>query len=227
MQCRGILFPSARISEICYHSFNISCVTSKQCRKYSCSRNPYEVLGLEKTCSTRDVKKAYIKLCKELHPDAKPGDASQHKKFVELNNAYTTLVNSDSRKQLDQKSDGGGPHEVYQGVYKNAQGPFDQGRWQKEEAWYEREDYKQYYRQQSSKPLKHLGNKLIVVGCFVLVVIGSIMYFGAYSFATRYKLSKVDEKSRRISENYQDTRKNALDGGREEQVEKLKRRWNL
>ncbi|KAF8784655.1 dnaJ homolog subfamily C member 4-like [Argiope bruennichi] len=227
MQCKSILVHSAKISEIWYHSFNVFCVTSKQCRNYSRSRNPYEVLGLEKTCSTRDIKKAYIKLCKELHPDAKPGDDSQHKKFVELNNAYTTLVNSDSRKQFDQKSDKA-PHKVYQGVYRKAHGPFDQGHWQKEEAWYEREDYKQYYRQQSSsRPLKHLSNKLIVYGCFVLVIIGSAMYFSAYSFATRYTLNKVDERSRIISENYQDTRKNALDGGREEQVEKLKRRWNL
>ncbi|CAL1287473.1 unnamed protein product [Larinioides sclopetarius] len=199
MQCRGVLFPSAIISEIWYNSFNISGVSLKQCRKYSRSRNPYEVLGLEKTCSTRDVKKAYIKLCKELHPDAKPGDASQHKKFVELNNAYTTLVNSDSRKQLDQKSDSGGPHKVYEGVYKNAQGPFDQGHWEKEDAWYEHEDYKQYYKQQSSKPLKHLSNKLIVIGCFVLVFIGSIMYFSAYSFQLRQKMGKFQGFFKEIS----------------------------
>ena len=38
-----------------------------------------------------------------MHPDTKPGDSSQHKKFVELNEAYTTLVNSASRSQYDQK----------------------------------------------------------------------------------------------------------------------------
>lgn len=35
----------------------------------------------------------------QLHPDMKPGDTSQHKKFVELNDAYTSLLNSKCKKK--------------------------------------------------------------------------------------------------------------------------------
>ncbi|GIY62158.1 dnaJ subfamily C member 4 [Caerostris extrusa] len=228
MQFKGFLLPSRKIADIWVHAFNICTVNSRFYCNKSSSRNPYEVLGLKTTCSTKDVKKAYIKLCKELHPDMKPGDASQHQKFVDLNKAYITLVNAENRKQFDNKTDNSSPRYAYRTVYKKASGPFDQGHWQTEEAWYEKDDYQQYYhRQRNSNPAKPLSNKWIVFGCFLLVIIGSILYFSAYSFATNYTLSKTDEKSRKISENYQDTRKRALDNGKEEQLERLKKRWNI
>ncbi|GFT66651.1 dnaJ subfamily C member 4 [Nephila pilipes] len=227
MQCKSVLSPSLRVSNIWLQTFNVCFINLKWYSKNSSDRNPYHVLGLKTSCSTRDVKKAYIKLCKELHPDMKPGDPSQHKKFVELNKAYTTLVNVDSRKQFDHDSENTS-YDTYQHVYRKTSSPFDQGHWQKEEAWYERENYQQYYQQQGKlSKVKRVKDSWIVCGCFFLVFLGSIMYFSAYSYATRYTLQKVDERSRRIRENYQDARSNALDSGREEQLEKLKRRWSI
>ncbi|GFX84832.1 dnaJ subfamily C member 4 [Trichonephila clavipes] len=227
MQWKNALLPSLRVSDVFLQNFNFCLLNLRRCSKNASERNPYDVLGLKTSCSTKDVKKAYIKLCKELHPDIKPGDTSQHKKFVELNKAYTTLVNVENRKQFDQESSSPS-RDTYQGVYRQASNPFDQGHWPKEEAWYEKENYRQYYQQQNkSTMVKRVKHSWIVFGCFLLVLVGSIMYFSAYSYATRYTLHKVDERSRRISENYQDTRRNALDGGKEERLEKLKRRWSM
>ncbi|XP_035208212.1 dnaJ homolog subfamily C member 4-like [Stegodyphus dumicola] len=199
-------------------------------------RSPYEILGLKNTCSTQDVKKAYIKLCKELHPDKKPGDTSQHTKFVELNNAYSTLVNVDNRKQYDEQYTAR-TSEAHDNFYwrhqRKASSPFKQaqGTWDHERPYYEREEYKEYiYRSKKKYPANityRIKNIWIVMGCFVLVIIGLSLYYFAYSYATSYTLHKVDQRSKRISEQYNDTRKDALHIGKDEQVEKLRRKWNL
>ena len=59
--------------------------------------NPYEVLGVEKTSSEKDIKKAYRTLAMKHHPD-KGGDPD---KFKELAQAYETLSNSQKRQTYD------------------------------------------------------------------------------------------------------------------------------
>ena len=64
-------------------------------------RDPYEVLGVARTASQDDVKKAYRKLAKKLHPDANKSDAKASVKFAELNAAYEILGEEDKRKAFD------------------------------------------------------------------------------------------------------------------------------
>src|SRR6186997_2740133 len=61
----------------------------------------YEVLGVQRTCSIDDVKSAYRKLAKELHPDRNPGDKSFEVKFREVNEAYDVLKDGDKRAAYD------------------------------------------------------------------------------------------------------------------------------
>ena len=62
----------------------------------------YKVLGLEKTASADDIKKAYRKLARKLHPDVNPNDKEAHKKFQQVNEANEVLSDPDKRKKYDQ-----------------------------------------------------------------------------------------------------------------------------
>ena len=52
-------------------------------------RDYYEVLGVDKSASDADIKKAYRNLAKKYHPDANPNDPTAEAKFKELNEAYS------------------------------------------------------------------------------------------------------------------------------------------
>ena len=65
-------------------------------------RDYYEVLGVAKTASADDLKKAYRKLAKDCHPDLHPGDKAAEARFKELNEAYEVLSDPDKRAKYDQ-----------------------------------------------------------------------------------------------------------------------------
>lgn len=65
-------------------------------------RDYYEVLGVSKTASEDDIKKAYRKLAKEFHPDLHPGDKAAEAKFKELNEAYEVLSDPQKKSKYDQ-----------------------------------------------------------------------------------------------------------------------------
>ena len=64
-------------------------------------RDPYEVLGVSKGASPEDIKKAYRKLAKKLHPDSNKKDPKAATKFSELNGAYEIVGDETKRKQFD------------------------------------------------------------------------------------------------------------------------------
>ena len=65
-------------------------------------RDYYEVLGVEKTASEAEIKKAYRKLAIQYHPDKNPGDKEAEEKFKEAAEAYNVLSDKDKRARYDQ-----------------------------------------------------------------------------------------------------------------------------
>ena len=65
-------------------------------------RDYYEVLGVEKTASEDEIKKAYRKIAIKYHPDRNPGDKQAEEKFKEAAEAYNVLHDPQKRQQYDQ-----------------------------------------------------------------------------------------------------------------------------
>src|SRR5688572_3181217 len=62
----------------------------------------YEVLGLKRSASQDEIKKAYRKSALKYHPDRNPGDAQAEKKFKEISEAYEILSDEKKRQIYDQ-----------------------------------------------------------------------------------------------------------------------------
>ena len=66
-------------------------------------RDPYEVLGVAKNASAKDIKSAYRKLAKKHHPDQNPNDPKAKDRFAAANQAYETRVLGPDRVKIQGK----------------------------------------------------------------------------------------------------------------------------
>ncbi|TMI81234.1 MAG: J domain-containing protein [Bacteroidetes bacterium] len=62
----------------------------------------YKVLGVDKSASQEDIRKAYRKLARKHHPDLNPNDKEAHKKFQQINEANEVLSDPEKRKKYDE-----------------------------------------------------------------------------------------------------------------------------
>ncbi len=62
----------------------------------------YKVLGIDKSATANDIKKAYRKLARKLHPDLNPNDKAAQEKFQKINEANEVLSDPEKRKKYDQ-----------------------------------------------------------------------------------------------------------------------------
>lgn len=83
-------------------------------------RDYYEVLGVSKTATDAELKKAYRVLAKKYHPDTNPGDKEAEAKFKEASEAYAVLSDPDKRRQYDQFG-----HSAFDGGAGGGAGGFD------------------------------------------------------------------------------------------------------
>lgn len=63
--------------------------------------DPYDLLGVKRDASQKDIQKAYRQKAKKLHPDLNPGDKSAEQSFKEVSAAYELLSDADKRKRFD------------------------------------------------------------------------------------------------------------------------------
>lgn len=63
--------------------------------------DPYKILGVARSASQDDIKKAYRKLARELHPDLHPGDSAAESRFKDVSAAYDLLSDDEKRRDFD------------------------------------------------------------------------------------------------------------------------------
>lgn len=83
--------------------------------------DPYVVLGVSRTASAEEIKKAYRKLAKEHHPDSRPGHVHDEERFKEISAAYTLLSDPEKRARFDRgEIDSNGADRTGRGTYSRA-----------------------------------------------------------------------------------------------------------
>jgi DnaJ-class molecular chaperone len=88
--------------------------------------NPYEILGVAPTASLDDIKKAYRRLARKLHPDLNAGDKAGEEKFKAVSNAYRLLRDPEQRKRFDAgEIDATGAERPQQRYYRDFAGSSD------------------------------------------------------------------------------------------------------
>ena len=87
-------------------------------------RDPYEILGVAKTASADEIRKAYRKLARQNHPDLHPGDKAAEDRFKEIAAANDLLSDPEKRKRFDAGEIDAQGQEKPRGFYRDhAQGP--------------------------------------------------------------------------------------------------------
>ncbi len=65
----------------------------------------YNILGINRTATDKDIKQAYRRLARQYHPDVNPGNKSAEERFKGINEAYEVLSDPETRKKYDQYGD--------------------------------------------------------------------------------------------------------------------------
>lgn len=179
------------------------------------SRTHYEILGVNNTSSTKDIREAYMTLSKKLHPDVSPGS---HSEFVLLNEAYQTLGRGQTRALYDASLLRPSPVVPPPGRVWKRHGDVESTHdrvFTDDTIWGMRdrgEDDKfrdkPYY---GIKGVKRLSNGPIAVFCLLFMALGICLHVTAIRASHHTAMTYIDEKNQRLFAAYSDAKSKAMD----------------
>ncbi|MDQ3110947.1 MAG: J domain-containing protein [Bacteroidota bacterium] len=119
----------------------------------------YKILELEKTASESDIKKAYRRLARKLHPDLNPNDEGAKKKFQQINEANEVLSDPEKRKQYDKYGKDWKHAEQFEKAGQQRQQTNDSGQQQYSSAGFDESDYSDFFESVFGRGAGGRGNQ--------------------------------------------------------------------
>lgn len=107
--------------------------------------DPYEILGLSKTATDDDIRKAYRKLAKKYHPDINPGKADAESRFKDISAAYSLLSDPGKRARFDRGEIDASGAETPRSFYRGFADAGGGGRYGAEEHFVDNEDIESFF----------------------------------------------------------------------------------
>lgn len=105
----------------------------------------YKILGISKTATTEEIKKAYRKLARKYHPDLNPGDKEAEKKFKEVNEANEVLSDPENRKKYDEYGSDWKHSEAFEAAKKQRSQSQRSSQQQTYSGGFDDEDFSEYF----------------------------------------------------------------------------------
>ncbi|KAL1399526.1 hypothetical protein pipiens_008148 [Culex pipiens pipiens] len=182
--------------------------------RYAHQTTHYEILKLKSTCTPKEIREAFIRLSKELHPDANVSNAkraSSDKSFIQLLEAYKVLSKPDSRASYDYELSLQERPYGHQVRYNAWQPP--------NPAHYATPDPDSFY---GIKGIKKVSNRTIVFYCGIFMLVGIILQAIAISKSFTFKRKQLDDFSRKNALQHAEVRAEAESLGNDGQLERMK-----
>uniref|UniRef100_A0A8C7YQN5 DnaJ homolog subfamily C member 10 n=1 Tax=Oryzias sinensis TaxID=183150 RepID=A0A8C7YQN5_9TELE len=95
-----------KLYKVFFSCFSTWCLFTAEESEHAWS-DYYDLLGISRDATTREIRQAFKKLALTMHPDKNPGDPSAHEKFLKVNRAYEVLKDEDLRKKYDKYGEKG------------------------------------------------------------------------------------------------------------------------
>ncbi|XP_077522349.1 uncharacterized protein LOC144133275 isoform X2 [Amblyomma americanum] len=192
------------------------------------SKTYYEVLGVKKDCTQKEIRDAYVELCKQLHPDVKGATPSSrdHSKFTELNHAYTVLSRPLDRKHYDDTLQHPGYHTAQGVVWRPSAARYEDPfmhRQGKESEHYKTPRYEDFAEEFKKQRMYHQRSKMyVVLGCLILIFSGACLHYAAFRYGSSNEMkSRMQEKNRQNWAQYHQSKSDFKKYGMEGQMERL------
>ncbi|KAJ3587551.1 hypothetical protein NHX12_011148 [Muraenolepis orangiensis] len=189
----------------------------------------YELLGVKPSATLTEIKKAYFDKSKKLHPDRDPSNEALHGQFVELSEAYRVLSREPSRKAYDSqrrtpRGGGGGGRASASNIYTSS-APFGASEESRQNARYW-EQFRQAPPQdmtsEESQQQKRRRDFRLVGYCVLAMLLSAGAHFIFFRKLEEVHSNIVREKTRIITEIYEQSKERARVNGFKKQTEILR-----
>ncbi|KAK0087758.1 hypothetical protein PV325_000136 [Microctonus aethiopoides] len=198
-------------------------------RKYGTERKSntyYEILQVPNDATKKDIRLAFLKLSKEMHPDkSSKGDKASHDDFIKINEAYNILSKDDSRREYDSAL-------LYNNNrYKTTFRPSNETvYYYRDSMWHDLRTHKSrrkyrfsnegYYRTAKNYNTNQYHNKIAVL-CIIIFLLSSAIQAALVSSGSAYRLKRIQEQNEKYMAEYNIIRSEAIELTRNDSIDVL------